>query len=421
MPDDPETGGTSAAVVFLRSLVPNLVASAIVVVAFVALFALNERFGWSVLGQKTQVQAPEVASGEAQQTELLFLNGLKSMPASDSEWWSARSDHRLVAYAIFNCKQMTDLTLDAMPREYFGALLLDLTPDGGHVFRVKDNTIRTADAADKSKAAAVQAKAIEPARKVTALSLTGTDQDLLSLSDSIARARIAAADGASVNVPWAQRLGIAALIVGALATLFVTLQGKMKPVEYKENEKEEIERRKWGRRFAFLLWGPGAGFRWVAFWAITLSITTTALTGLKQVYDPTRILTQNTRSLLELRQLHQDIVLGFRCDDEKKKIMEPTRLALWTETLRRIRSTITPQYGAYATPDVNGQRNELNSQKDLTGEKDTRGRQPSPETGSKQGQTARDGAAGGASPAKAAAQTPASADGAPAAAGTPGK
>ena len=48
--------------------------------------------------------------------------------------------------------------------------------------------------------------------------------------------RVAAADGANVNVPWVQRLGIATLIVGALATLFVTLQGKMRPVEFDDKE-----------------------------------------------------------------------------------------------------------------------------------------------------------------------------------------
>src|SRR5205085_1506768 len=175
------------------------------------------------------------------------------------------------------------------------------------------------------------------------------------LSDSITRARVAAADGANVNVPWVQRLGIATLIVGALATLFVTLQGKMRPVEFDDKEKKKQERATWGRRVRFTLWGPGSGFRWIAFWAIALSIAGTALTGLKQVYDPTRTLTQNTRAMLELRQLHQDVVMGVKCDN--KSIVTNTKMPVWVETLRRIRGTIIPDWGAYANLDVgNSQR-----------------------------------------------------------------
>jgi hypothetical protein len=39
------------------------------------------------------------------QTEAYFINGLKSQPSASDEWWSARSDHRLVAYSVWNASE----------------------------------------------------------------------------------------------------------------------------------------------------------------------------------------------------------------------------------------------------------------------------------------------------------------------------
>jgi hypothetical protein len=334
---------------------------------------LNERFGWPVLAAKPP---PAPTDGTLpRQTEVLFLNSLKNEPASDHEWWTARSDHRLVAHGIFHCKQPSDITADAMPREYFTALLLDLTPDGNHLFRKKET--KGSAASNPVNPATSEPESATETRKFSPLLLTGTDLDLLSLSDSIARTRIDAAASATASRPWTQWLGIATLIVSALATLFVTLQGKMKPPPAEAEVKLDpnLKWQNWGR-VRVTLWGPGSGFRWVAFWAITLSITTTALSGLKQVYDPSRVLTQNTRALLELRQLHQDVILGFKCED--KVIQPPARLTLWTDAVRRLRGLVIPEYAAYANLDAGvAQRSDLTTQSTLS-PPDTRARPASP-------------------------------------------
>jgi hypothetical protein len=83
--------------------------------------------------------------------------------------------------------------------------------------------------------------------------------------------------------------------------------------------------------------------------------TGTSLTGLKQVYDPTRILTQNTRALLDLRQLHQEVILSVKCDaKESRAAVDSNKMTDWINAIRRMRATILPEYGAYANLDVGG-------------------------------------------------------------------
>lgn len=300
------------------------------------------RYGVQPFVAKVDTPATATESKLALQTEVFFLNGLKSQPVVADEWWSARSDHRLLAYAVFNCKRLTDVVLDAMPRQYFTSLLLDLTPSGNHAFATMDGEGSVLATRDKEKGD-------KP------LVLTSSDQDILSLSDSIARSRLAAADGANSNVPWVQRLGLTTLIISALATLFVTLQGKTRAVELTDDEKKDLDRSSAAARFGHAVAGPGSGFRWVAFLAIALSITGTSLTGLKQVYDPTRILTQNTRALLDLRQLHQEVILSVKCDTRESRVSpDQNRMSDWTAAIRRARATIIPEYGAYANLDVGG-------------------------------------------------------------------
>jgi hypothetical protein len=311
----------------------------LVVVVFATLFVAN-RYAVQPFASKTDTAPADGQPKPPLQTEAFFLNGLKSQPSATDEWWGARSDHQLVAYAVFNCKRLSDTVLDAMPRQYFSALLLDLAPSGNHVFVTKDGEAALLAARDKD---------------AKPLVLTSTDQALLSLSDSIARSRLAAADGANSNVPWVQRLGLTTVIISALATLFVTLQGKTRAVELSDEDRKTLDRASFGARFRYALFGAGSGFRLVAFLAIALSITGTALTGLKQVYDPTRILTQNTRALLDLRQLHQDVILSVRCDAKDNRVaLDTDRMTAWISTIRRMRATILPEYGAYANLDIGG-------------------------------------------------------------------
>ncbi|GJD52972.1 hypothetical protein OPKNFCMD_5740 [Methylobacterium crusticola] len=310
---------------------------AIAVVSTIAILYALRAWDIEVATGGTARSGTRTATARPQPTEALFVGSVKGPPGDASEWWSARSDHRLIAYGIWTCKRLEG-GLDTLSRQAFSSLLLDLMPNGSHLF-----------AGDVEDAGAAPGRPVPPP-----LVLAASDQDLLSLSDSIARARLDAAEGANSNVPWVQRLGLAALVVSALATLFVTLQGKMKPVELGEDRRNALEAGPVGPRMAHVLWGTGSGFRWVAFFAIALSITGTSLTGLKQVYDPTRTLTQNTRALLDLRQLHQEIILGVRCDDKQNAVLPDRRAAAWARSIRRIRATIIPDYGAYASLDVGG-------------------------------------------------------------------
>jgi hypothetical protein len=242
---------------------------------------------------------------------------------------------------IFSCQEDQSFQISSVPRQYYRSLLLDLTPTGDHAF--------AASTSDAAKFGVIE-KSAKP------LVLDDASLTLLALSDSIARARITAADGASVNVPWVQRLGIATVVISALATLFVTLQGRMRPVEMDDTKRKEFEQSPLPHRVVHSLAGPGSGFRWVAFFAIALSITGTSLAGLKQVYDPTRTLTQNTRSLLELRQLHQEVIFGAKCKD---KPLDNQMMVKWIATLYRLRGAVLPEYGAYAALDLSGgQKNE---------------------------------------------------------------
>jgi hypothetical protein len=126
----------------------------------------------------------------------------------------------------------------------------------------------------------------------------------------------------------------------------------MRPVELDDGKRKELEQSPLFSRTNYSLFGSGSGFRWVAFFAIELSIAGTSLAGLKQVYDPSRTLTQNTRSLLELRQLHQEVALAAECDDHA--ISKPQKIDEWIETLRRLHATVLPEHGAYAALDLGG-------------------------------------------------------------------
>jgi hypothetical protein len=299
----------------------------------VATIFILANFQDRIPGQQLKI-TPEATADVQPQTEQIFLNGISSLPEKSAEWWAARADHRVLAQAIFNCVSPNS-QITSVPRHYYRSLLLDLTPSGDHAFAASSTEAASLATVEKTS---------------TALKLGNSEEKLLALSDSIARARIAAADGASVNVPWVQRLGIATVLISALATLFVTLQGRMRPVDLDDGKREEYEQSAFFKRASYSLFGSGAGFRWVAFFAIALSIAGTALTGLKQVYDPSRTLNQNTRSLLELRQLHQQVVLSTECNDQT--VSEPQQMSVWVGKLRDLRGKVLPEYGAYAVLDT---------------------------------------------------------------------
>jgi hypothetical protein len=312
-----------------------LVQAFVVLLVLVATVTAAKFAGVLPLNRSNEVQLATKPSGTPE-TETVFLSGITA-PSAGNEWWAARADHRLVASAVFNCKHLPDVTLAHVPADYFSALLLDLDPSGDHVFKLSSNLSTPAG---------------------PPLDLTNADQELLSLSDEIARARIDAAGGAETSAPWVQKLGWITVVVAALATLFVTLQGKVKPpIEPPNGEPNGEPKENWGWRFIHILFGPGALFRWVSFLAIALSITSTSLTGLKQVYDPTRTLTQNTRALLDLRKLHAQITMGLECVVDKatnvQTIAYKSNIVDAAATFSNLRAAVIPDYGAYVNLDLN--------------------------------------------------------------------
>jgi hypothetical protein len=272
--------------------------------------------------------------GLPRQTEAIFQSGLDKSNDTE-EWMKARADHQRVAYAVFYCKKLSDVPIDLIPREMFSALLLDLTPSGNHVFNVKDGDGRAM---------------LDRAKNVKPILITSADHELLSLSDSIARSRLAASTGANKNAPVAYHLGLITLFVTALGTLFITLQGKMERIDEPPNYKGLGIWRRLGHK----LFGLGSGFRWVAFLAISLSIAGTSLTGLRQIFDPTRTLTQNTRAVLELRQFHLDLTGGIQCGSDGGISSNSKKWQQWADAVRRIRGSIIPDFGAYANLDLGG-------------------------------------------------------------------
>jgi hypothetical protein len=173
------------------------------IIAVIVLF--GDRVGMQSLVSTREVSdlTPQTPSAPLlEQTEAIFLKHLDDKPGSTDEWWAARSDHRLVAYAVLHCKKLPNLTIDTLPRRTFSTLLLDLTPSGNHVIETK----RGDDVFSATRD-----------RDAQPISLTSVDHDILALSDSIARARLFAAEAASSNVPWVHRLSLATLIVTALS------------------------------------------------------------------------------------------------------------------------------------------------------------------------------------------------------------
>jgi hypothetical protein len=87
-------------------------------------------------------------------------------------------------------------------------------------------------------------------------------------------------------------------------------------------------------------WLPSA-YGTVATIAITLSVLGTSLAGIKQFYDPGRLVSQNQRALVKLWKLHQQVVLGVKCK------IEDTDLNEWKKQLSEAREKVVPAYGAY--------------------------------------------------------------------------
>src|SRR5579863_5701890 len=167
------------------------------------------------------VAGPVASKAGTELTESAFVARVEDgsdSPDLTAQWRAARSDHKIIAYAVAQC---LGVNISTMPRAVFSRLLLDLTPDGGHGW-TRDGgptvTPVSAYAGEADEAAATAGGTIH---------LTGYMQAALSLSDAIGRARLAAADGAGVNYPHMVLFGWITVGVSATATMFITLRSSM--------------------------------------------------------------------------------------------------------------------------------------------------------------------------------------------------
>jgi hypothetical protein len=254
-------------------------------------------------------QSAEGTLSERVPTESLFQDSVREAKSTGDgidEWRAARSDHKIIAYAIARCLKIDVAT---MSPDTFSMLLLDLRPNGDHLW--------SADAGKSSQPTSADQQINQ---------INGYQGAMLALSDAVSRARVAAASGAGGFYPQMWWFGWISVFVSALATMVVTLRATMTTTG-------------WGPRLAGIL-------------AILFSTAATVLTGAKQFWDPTNAYMRNETALLALKQLHQDIALNFvaswdasTCKPQGGNEPEQdTRFARWRNTL------VSLQIGTMAAP-----------------------------------------------------------------------
>jgi hypothetical protein len=224
------------------------------------------------------------------------------------EWRAARSDHKIIAYAIARCRKVD---ISTMSPDTFSMLMLDLRPNGDHLWRL-----------GAGPGTSSQPKPAD--QQVT--QINGYEGAMLALSESVARGRVAAAGGAGGFYPQMWTFGWITVIVSALATMVVTLRATLTTTG----------------------WVPVTA----GALAIFFSTAATVLTGAKQFWDPTNAYMRNEAALLALKQLHQDIALTFvaswdasKCQPEDSNDPEQgARFARWRNTL------VSQQIGTMAAP-----------------------------------------------------------------------
>jgi hypothetical protein len=285
------------------------------------------------------------------QTEWIFRHFVDESNALDkAEWNAARVDHRSVAYQIAACQEINDR--DTMPRQIFTALLMDLRPDGSHAFATAkgNETYKKLIGAQDAK-----------------IALNSPEQSILAFSDAVSRTRMMAAAEAEKNLPWIQWLGIAALIISGLTTLALTIQAKLSGQVQTAAAKATAAPSPGTQPSPGGATGAGAGGAAVAsgaaapgasasqastrtelvhevfvYTAIVLSVVATALTGLKQIFDPTRAYTQTETALMHLQLLHQQIPSAIVCNDKHADL--PEKFQEWNNQLSTEREKISPAY-----------------------------------------------------------------------------
>jgi hypothetical protein len=270
-----------------------VLATAALVAAGVALVVV---VGYLYIVTPVSVPPPPPTPPPRVSSEWLFQQSVPDASGTSDrtdEWRAARSDHKIIAYSIARC---VNVDVEAMSPETFSMLMLDLRPNGDHLWRWAADTHDTQSANQQQ------------------IRINGYEGAILALSDAISRARIAAATAGGSFYPSMFWFGWITVGVSALATMVVTLRSSM------------------GSAAPGLMLGIGIA-------AVSFSTVATVLTGAKQFWDPTNAYMRNEGALLSLKQLHQDISLTFAgswdewCQSEGTDAAQSNRLARWRGTL----------------------------------------------------------------------------------------
>jgi hypothetical protein len=271
-------------------------------------------------------QPKDTVSEPPPQTEAAFLAHFANSDVSSgvlAEWREARGDHKIIAYTIAFCKKYIDRfgSIDTMPRQLFSALMLDLTPKGEHQFtkvtagsatsalrnKVSTSPTQTSTAETNSETApsALEDRQIDSSNSSairigseTPIQLTNFELSMLFLSDAIARARLVAASEADNNLPQMRVFGWFTIVIGAVATLLITVKASMSSPSNNSLSAKGMA----GMKVLYIV---------VGLLAIGLSAAGTALTSVKQFYDPTRAYKVSQAALLQMKRLHNEIALEF--------------------------------------------------------------------------------------------------------------
>ena len=348
----------------LRWWVGGAAISVLTVIAVILIIWLFEPFS---LGDRARAPAnPATVKPLPPQTEAVFV-----AHAADSsvdagvlaEWRSARGDHKIIAYTIANCKNFLQsiraTDIDTMPRRAFSALMLDLTPLGAHQFDKADAGVGSkapAGTATATNASPIPGNApVSPnAENVVpasgrpadeAIEFTVYQQAVLQLSDAIARGRLAAASEAGGNLNPMRLLGWVTVGISAAATLFITIKSSMTAPPVK-SEQPQVDTSGSGWIVRLWIWLTSGGrphrfmFYFVGLLAMVLSAGVTALTSVKQFYDPTMAYKASEVALMELKRLHNQVALDFvrnwnvnMCDAEPKDAKWKSQLNTWAGSL----------------------------------------------------------------------------------------
>jgi hypothetical protein len=177
------------------------------------------------------------------------------------ELTSAMGQHFFIAAPISRCFPEADITRRNVSSTVFATLMLGLQPLGNHQWE----SIGEFPKGDP-----------EPSLK-----LTNFQMSVLVLSDSISRARMRSAEGATLNQSRMELYQWVLVLLGALTTIFISLKSIL-------NERTP-------------------GFVAVGIFAVIFSALSTACSSLISFYTPTDAFVRNDRSLSQLRQLHNDL------------------------------------------------------------------------------------------------------------------